>query len=356
MAELFDKLRDRRHAGRGLLPSMLRLGFQPPVTYQEGMEAVQEYLPDELKRRGPYSPRWSQQQPNMDGVVGEPDPQAPAFSSLSGARTARHDMKGAAPLRYPQRTLATDADAPDNGYARPDSIDGLDPLAGVQQGGRQDLPTPVYASAAHRGRDEARALQAEYVRRMAVTKDPYELAALRDSTVGAAALAAQYDRDIQLGAAAGKNPLDDLVRQLDPVLQRSIAAGNLPLYEAAAQDFLGKHYKGEDGLPFAPQEYARIGRQTAMNATLMQARSAMIDHGGLAKMPPEMKMATYQNVAFLFPFRPNNPTDPRERARYISQTAAVLQRALNVEQDPEITKDIYALASHAAEINAPQAR
>lgn len=351
MADFFSNLAERRHSGRGLIPTLLRFGQNPPVTYQEAMESVQDYLPDELKKPGPYAPRWSQPQaPNMQGVIGEDSEPTPAFASLSGGRSARHDYKGKPALKYPARMLATDADAPDLDYSRTDSIDGRDP---VQQGGRTDLPEPVYQSPAHRDRAIQMQQLDQYGRQMAATRDPRALIALGMAASTSNALAARADRDIQAADARGKEGLAGALSQLDPVLQRALERGDWPAYESANQAVLGQHLKDKDGVPFAPQEYARIGRDNATNAIYLHARKMLEQHNGLAGAPPETALAVQRSMAYLHPFAPKNPRDVYERRQYINTLGMKLNTALNQANDPEMRDYLNALAAAAAYYQSP---
>lgn len=340
IGEMMESMRDRRHRGRGVLPTMLRLGFQPPVTYQEAMESVQDYVPDELKRSGPYAPKWGQKDSAPTS----------SFSSLSGSRSARHDLKGVpSGMRYPNRVLATDADAPDMGYMRTDSIDGRDPI----QGGSDDLPEPVYASPAHRQKAMAMQQLEAYGRQMAASRDPRELAALGMAASVQNATAAAASREIAMSEQKGKEGLAGALEQLEPVLQRALERGDWGTYESSAQAVLGQHLKDKDGVPFAAQEYARIGRESAASAVYMNARNMLEQHNGLAGAPPETALAVQRSIAYLHPFQPKNPANVYERRQYINTLGMKLNTALNQANDPEMRDYLNALAAAAAYYQSP---
>jgi hypothetical protein len=353
MEGFLEQMRQNRHNGRPLITTLLRFGQQPAVTYQEAMKAVEQYIPDELKRTGPYSPQWSRPAaPNMQGVLGESDEATPAFASLSGGRSARQDYKGKSPLKYPARTVAMDADAPDLNYSRTDSIDGRDP---IQQGGVNDLPEPepVYASPAHRERATYLKQLDEYGRRMAATKDPRELMALGMATSTANTLAARADQEIQRVAQQGKDGLAGALSQLDPVLTRALERGDWQTYDSSAQTVLGQHLKDKDGLPFAAQEYAKIGRENAGSAIYLNARKVLEQHNGLAGAPPETALAVQRSMAYLHPFQPKNPRDVYERRQYINTLGMRLNTALNQANDPEMRDYLNALAAASAYYQSP---
>jgi hypothetical protein len=349
MADFFSNFAERRHRGRGLIPTLLRFGQNPPVTYQEAMESVQDYVPDELKETGPFAPRW---RPNTQGVIGESDEPKPAFASLSGGRSARHDYKGKPALKYPARMMATDADAPDLDYSRTDSIDGRDP---VVQGGTNDMDEPedVYPSPAHRDLARYKRQLEGYSARIAATRDPYEMTALRQGMEGINVLAAQANRDVQAFDQKSKEGLGGALGQLDPVLQRALEQGDWQSYESSAQAILGQHLKDKDNVPFAPQEYARIGRENAANAIYLRARSVLAQHNGLAQAPPETALAVQRSMAYLHPFQPKNPRDVYERRQYINTLGMRLNTALNQANDPEMRDYLNALAAASAYFQSP---
>ncbi len=354
MADIFSNLAERRHRGRGLIPTLLRFGQNAPVTYQEAIESVQDYLPDELKKTGPYAPRWSQPKaPTMQGVIGEGESEpTPAFASLSGGSSARHDYKGKPPLKYPARMLATDADAPDFDYSRTDSIDGRDP---IQRGESDDLPEPepVYQSPAHRARAMQERQLDQIRQRVASTRDPRELVALGMAGSISNTLLARADRDIQAADARGREGLGGALAQLDPVLQRALERGDWQTYESSAQTVLGQHLKDKDNVPFAPQEYARIGRENASNAIYLNARKMLEQHNGLANAPPETALAVQRSMAYLHPFAPKNPRDVYERRQYINTLGMRLNTALNQADDPEMRDYLNALAAASAYYQSP---
>lgn len=328
---MFRSMADRRRSGRGVLPTILRLGFQPSVTYQEGMEAVQDYVPDELKREGPYSPRWNKK---------EAQPQS-AFASLSGNRTARQDLKG---MKYPASVIGDE-----DGYTQP-----------TVQGGVNDLPEPeeVYASPDHRDYADAQKRYKQITDEMmkqGVSPNPNDkqIAALATAAALANQQMAVATTRINSAQAKSEDPLGKAMTLLEAQRDRAIQTGNLPLYQNLSASLLGPHLKGDDGLPFAPEEYAKIGRQTAMGPAMDHARQTMQTYNGLKDAPPASALAVKRNIAYLYPWQAKNPADPRERQQYINTLTQALYNNMAVGDDPTVWEYSNALAWEVAYLQHP---
>lgn len=343
---MLEKMRESRHNGRGVLPTVLRLGFQPPVTYQEGIKAVEEYVPEESKRGGMFAPQWSrpgtpQQAMQVNEVIGDSDPVVSAFSSLSGNRTARHDLKGNRGMRYPDRMLATDSDAPDQGYSRPDRIDGQDPIRGGAE-----LPEPVYETPTHKLLADTMSRLKRYEAQLEGVRDPRQAAVIKTQYSMANNEAAGYQRQIDAAAAKAQQGLAPAVNQLQPILEEAVRTGNFGAYDAAAISMFGKTDK--DGMPLDPVAYTQHGRRTAEVPILMNARAALQQHNGLAGAPPETALAVTKGLAYVYPFTPKNPADVNERRVYIQQLSLRLNSQLNQSRDPQMKDYLDALAAATA--------
>jgi len=357
IGNFFGQMAENRHNGRGLIPTLLRLGFQPPVTYQEGIKSVEEYVPEESKRGGMFAPTWSQPGPGMQAqqvneVIGDEEPVKPAFASLSGSSTARQDYKGVPGFKYPARTVAMDMDAPDYEPNRPDRIDGKDPVTSSNT--MPVVPETIYQTPAHRGRAMAmkRAEEAEEGMRRS-QGDPRALAAFMQQYSAARSTAGVYDREIAAASATAKEGLGPTVGQLEPLLMEAVRTGNFQPYDSSATTMLGSNLKNKDGEILDPVAYSMIGPRSAEAAVFNNARATLAEFNGLANAPPQTQMAVLKGIAYVQPFRPKSPADVYERRAYIKQLGMRLNGLLNQAGDPGMTDYLNALAAEAAYQQSP---
>lgn len=349
--EALQNMRQNRHRGRPLITTLLRFGQQPPVTYQEAMESVQDYVPDELKETGPYSPNWrSPQRPAIQQVSGESEAPKPAFSSLSGGRSARQDYKGRPGLKYPARMLANDADAPDLDYSRTDSIDGRDP---IQRGETDSLPSPDYPSLAHRRRAEALDEIAALGKQMANQTDHRALIALQSASANAKFRHDTAEREIAMAEQRSKGGLDFALQELEPALQRALSNGRWPEYEAAVRMRLAADLKDDQNVPFDTQQYMDMARRNAQPAIYSNLRDTLYRHNGFPSAEDPALVPLIQSLVFAHPFKPNNPNDLNERSAYVQQVRGVLTDYLNPGRKPAVDEYITALALKAAHVQSP---
>lgn len=347
IGNFFDQMAQNRHNGRGLIPTLLRLGFQPPVTYQEGIKSVEQYVPEESKRGGMFAPQWSQPgpvapSPPVNEVIGDSDPAKPAFASLSGSSTARHDHLGAPGLKYPARMVAMDMADPDTEPNRPDRIDGKDPVTSSNS-----MPEPVYPTDNHRQRALAmQALERIEGEMGQLTGDPRVAQQRAMQAQLATQRAAFYDREIQRGDTRSQAGLPAAIGQLKPILDDAVQTGNFQALDGAAISMFGKTDK--EGLPINPDTYNSHGRKYAEVPVLLHARDTLMEYGGLASAPVQKQVAVTNGIAYVYPWNIKQPGNVYERKQYVDGLAMRLNAQINQSGDTEMADYLRALAAIAA--------